>query len=210
MKKIPTLFERNYETDRQVRDEVAAGCEWVLAGEGVATEKTDGTCCLIQNGVMFKRYELKNGRPVPKDFIPAQGPDPVTGDVPGLVRVTDGPEDKWHREAMENYEGWTKMTDRPILDGTYELVGPKVQGNIYRLHTHGLYRHGETQLLDAPRDYIGLIAYLSRGSFVAHDALWDRDLEIPHAIEGIVWHHPDGRMAKIKRRDFGLPWPVKE
>ena len=25
-------------------------------------------------------------------------------------------------------------------------------------------------------------------------------------IEGIVWHHPDGRMAKIKRRDFGLEW----
>ena len=23
-------------------------------------------------------------------------------------------------------------------------------------------------------------------------------------IEGLVWHHPDGRMAKIKRRDFGL------
>jgi hypothetical protein len=20
--------------------------------------------------------------------------------------------------------------------------------------------------------------------------------------EGVVWHHPDGRMAKIKRRDF--------
>jgi len=23
-------------------------------------------------------------------------------------------------------------------------------------------------------------------------------------IEGIVWHHPDGRMAKIKARDFGI------
>ena len=21
-------------------------------------------------------------------------------------------------------------------------------------------------------------------------------------MEGIVWHHPDGRMAKLKRRDF--------
>ena len=25
-------------------------------------------------------------------------------------------------------------------------------------------------------------------------------------LEGIVWHHPDGRWAKIKRRDFGLKW----
>jgi len=23
-------------------------------------------------------------------------------------------------------------------------------------------------------------------------------------IEGLVFHHPDGRMAKIKKRDFGL------
>ena len=23
-------------------------------------------------------------------------------------------------------------------------------------------------------------------------------------IEGIVWHHPDGRMVKIKKKDFGF------
>jgi hypothetical protein len=23
-------------------------------------------------------------------------------------------------------------------------------------------------------------------------------------IEGIVWHHPDGKMVKIKTRDFGI------
>lgn len=23
-------------------------------------------------------------------------------------------------------------------------------------------------------------------------------------VEGVVWHHPDGRMVKIKTRDFGL------
>jgi len=27
-----------------------------------------------------------------------------------------------------------------------------------------------------------------------------------HNIEGIVWHHPDGRLVKVKSRDFGLPW----
>ena len=29
-----------------------------------------------------------------------------------------------------------------------------------------------------------------------------------HPVEGLVFHHPDGRMAKIKRRDYGLSWPV--
>ncbi|GGH67162.1 hypothetical protein HNQ91_001716 [Filimonas zeae] len=24
--------------------------------------------------------------------------------------------------------------------------------------------------------------------------------------EGVVFHHPDGRMCKIKRRDFGMKW----
>ena len=28
----------------------------------------------------------------------------------------------------------------------------------------------------------------------------------PH--EGIVWRHPDGRRAKLKRRDFDHPWPL--
>jgi len=28
-------------------------------------------------------------------------------------------------------------------------------------------------------------------------------------IEGVVWHHAQGHMAKIKRRDFSLPWPIK-
>ena len=25
-----------------------------------------------------------------------------------------------------------------------------------------------------------------------------------HDVEGVVWRHPDGRMAKIKGRDFGI------
>jgi len=28
---------------------------------------------------------------------------------------------------------------------------------------------------------------------------WFKDQD----IEGIVWHHPDGRMIKLKKRDFG-------
>jgi hypothetical protein len=48
MRKIATLFQRNYETDRLVRDEVVPGAEWVLGGEGVATRKFDGRCCLVR------------------------------------------------------------------------------------------------------------------------------------------------------------------
>ena len=62
MKKIISLFQRNYDGDLLVRDEVVPGAEWVIAGEGVATRKFDGTCCLVRDGKLFKRYEVKAGK----------------------------------------------------------------------------------------------------------------------------------------------------
>lgn len=188
MKKIPTLFQRNYDTDRLVRNEVVPGCEWVLAGEGVATEKIDGTCCRIQDGKLYKRYELKRGKVTPTDFVPAQDADPVTGDIPGWLPVGEGPEDRWHREAF-GLLGWR--------DGSYELIGPKVQGNPYRLEKHDLERHGAHVLDLAPRTFDELKAYLEA-----------------NAIEGLVWWRdlfvPDCDKVKLKRRDFGFEWPIKE
>lgn len=176
MKKIISLFKRNYETDNFVRDEVVPGAEWVLNGEGVATRKFDGTCCMVRNGKLYKRYDAKKGKNPPVGFEPAQEPDPVTGHWPGWLPVGDGPEDKYHREAFEKFNGG---------DGTYELCGPKVQGNPEGFDEHFLIRHGDITLISFPRDFDGIKEYL-------------RDKK----IEGVVWHHPDGRMVKIKRKDF--------
>lgn len=27
-----------------------------------------------------------------------------------------------------------------------------------------------------------------------------------HEEEGLVFHHPDGRLAKLRRKDFGIKW----
>jgi hypothetical protein len=64
MQKIPCLFQRDQSQGRDtlVRDEVTPGCEWVLEGEGIATRKWDGTCCLIRDGKLYKRYEVKRGK----------------------------------------------------------------------------------------------------------------------------------------------------
>lgn len=67
MKKIISLFQRNYDGDRLVRDEVVPGAEWVLNGEGTATRKHDGTCCMWRDGKLWKRHELKAGKTAPKD-----------------------------------------------------------------------------------------------------------------------------------------------
>jgi len=190
MKKIITLFQRNYDGDRLVRNEVVPGAEWVLAGEGSALRKIDGTCCLVRAGVLYKRYDLKakKGRhEQPHGWEPAQpDPDPVTTSWPGWIAVGDGTEDRWHREAWANI--LRENGSNPPGDGTYELVGPKVQGNPEGYAQHLLIPHIATGLLtDAPRDFDGLREY-----FASRD------------IEGIVWHHPDGRMVKLKKKDFGF------
>lgn len=177
MKKIISLFQRNYDTDRLVRDEVVPGAEWVLAGEGKPTRKFDGTCCMVRDGKLYKRYDVKRGKTAPADFEAAQDPDPVTGHWPGWLPVGDGPDDKWHREAWEECA--------PLPDGTYELCGPKVQGNPEGFGIHVLVGHGHEAIQEDPRTFEEIRKFL-------------RDA----GIEGIVWHHPDGRMVKIKRRDF--------
>lgn len=180
MQKIISLFQRNYETDRLVRDEVVPGAEWVLAGEGVATRKFDGSCCMVREGKMFKRYELKQGRTAPANFEPAQEPDPVTGEVTGWVPVGEGPEDKWFREAYHN----SCLPEEEMDNGTYEAIGPHFQGNPERRKHDELVLHGSV-LIDAPRTFAELREWMKVAD-----------------MEGIVWHHPDGRMVKIKAKDF--------
>lgn len=200
MKKIISLFVRNYDGDRLVRNEVVAGAEWVIAGEGTATRKFDGTCCTVRNGKLYKRYEVQKGRQPPPNFEPANEVDPATGKQQGWLPVGDGPDDQWHREAFDRGKAVVGCTGGlyaalswdcgliwgAIEDGTYELCGPKVQSNPEGVFgTHALFRHGCIELKDCPRDFDGLKGYLQ-----------------DNRIEGVVWHQSDGRMVKIKRKDF--------
>lgn len=181
MQKIQSLFQRNYEGDRLVRDEVVPGSEWVLNGEGIATRKFEGTCCMIKDGELFKRYDAKNGKTPPDGFIPAQDPDPNTGHWPGWLKVNEtSKEDRWFREGFQN-----TSIDNIHDGGTYELIGEKVNGNPEKTDKHILVAHGE-EVIEAPRTFNELKEWFA-----------DKD------IEGIVWHHPDGRMVKIKKKDFG-------
>lgn len=185
MKKIISLFQRNYDGDRLVRNEIVPGAEWVIAGEGVATQKYDGTSCRVLDGKLWKRYDVKKGKEPPAGFEPAQEPDEITGHHPGWLLVGDGPEDQWHREGFEyQRRRWDQV---PVPNGTYELCGPKIQGNPEKLDKHYLLPHGYNTLGVVPTNFNALKEYLK-----------DKD------IEGIVWHHPDGRRVKIKLRDFGL------
>lgn len=190
MKKIPTIFKRDFSGDRKtnpnygkITREYADGVDWVLHGEGTPTRKYDGTSVLIRDRKMYKRYEVKEGRTVPPDFEEVDY-DPETGKHVGWVQVGWGAEDKWHRESIKS--GDPDKVDLP--DGTYELLGPKVQGNQEHLDKHALQSHDDAEVLTI--DLLGFDQL--RLTLEGLD------------IEGIVWHHPDGRMAKIKLKDFNL------
>jgi len=184
MQKIPTLFLRDPADRSRVLPEVNPQCEWVLAGEGTPTLKHDGTCVMLDaDGSWWARREVKPGKPTPDRFMPVNVDD-VTGKVMGWEPIEQSAYAKYHAEALAN-----SGHDRP---GTYELVGPKVNGNPDGYEAHLLMPHGwaplsvREEFAAAPRDFEGLRTWL-----------------LARPYEGIVWHHPDGRMAKLKARDFG-------
>jgi hypothetical protein len=183
MHKIPTLFRRDPDDMRRVLTEVHPDCEWVTAGEGVATRKWDGTCTMLdQDGQWWARREVKPGKTPPPNYRPVET-DEETGKTVGWEPIGQSAFAKYHAEAIGQ-----SMLPGP---GTYELVGPKINGNPDGFGGHIVIPHGWAPLSDrleaefAPRGYDDLREWLT-----------DRDWE------GLVWHHPDGRMAKLKRRDF--------
>jgi hypothetical protein len=190
VKKIPSVFIRDWKGNPDlVTREVNPEAAWVIAGEGRATIKLDGTACMVRDGKLYARYDCKKGKTPPPNFEPCQSADVETGHWPGWVPVSGQPQYKWHENA------WLSLVD-PLADGTYELCGAHFQTNPEhvpdgedRFYPHGMFFEGHA---DPVRTFAGMRDFL----------------EERFVVEGIVFWHSDGRMAKIKRRDFGLPWPV--
>lgn len=185
MKKIPTIFLRDYKLKcTPVTDDINPECQWVFDGEGIATRKIDGVNIKIEDSVVYRRIKPKTS-----DYSEAEY------EKYHLLM------DKYVSKALECYQSSyyrriaLKMPDGspqyiPALnDGIYEAYGEGIRGNAEKVEgyhmvridpiDHALVVHG------VPRSYRGLMGY-----FATHD------------IEGIVFHHRDGRMAKIKTKDF--------
>lgn len=192
MKKIPTLFERDFHEDKSftLTDKVKEGFEWVLNGEGDATIKVDGSCCAVIDGVFYKRFDAKKGKKVPDGAIPCCEPDPITGHHPHWVKVDPTkPEDKWFWKAAENY--CATHINRDDLDGTYEAIGLHFNGNPYGMNYDTLYRHG-SEIVQVERSYDGIRDYLQK-----------------NYIEGLVFWKDGEPQCKVKRTDYGFEWNGK-
>lgn len=181
MRKIPTLFVRAPDDMRHVTRSVNPAAKWVLDGEGQATRKYDGTCVMLdEHGSWWARREVKPGKSFPPGYREEET-DPNTGKTVGWEPMEQSPFVKAWREALD-----TAVVE-PV-PGTYELCGPKVNGNPERYARHVLVSH-------ARADWITTDAR-------TYDDLQDMLTDPDWVHEGIVWHHPDGRRAKLKKRDF--------
>jgi hypothetical protein len=135
---------------------------------------------LDNNGEWWARREVKPGKAAPENYL-VDNVDEVTGKTQGWEPVGQSPFAKFHAEATAGWFGWKA--------GTYELVGPKVQGNPEKVKAHELILHDAAEVLQIASYEIGFIKM-----FVSNLS--------KNGWEGIVWHHPDGRMAKLKARDL--------
>lgn len=183
MNKIPTLFARDPEDRAHVLPTVNPECQWVLDGEGTATRKWDGTCVMLDAaGEWWARREVKPGKAQPPGYMPIST-DEITGKTVGWEPIIQSSFAKLHTEALAN--------SAAAKAGTYELLGPKINRGPDGFDAHILVRHGWAPLSErqdcatAPRDFDGLREWL-----------------LGRPYEGLVWHHEDGRMAKLKARDF--------
>jgi hypothetical protein len=182
MKKIETIFDRG--SDFKVTPEVRAGCEWVFTGEGMPTEKLDGTNVrlTVENGKLVHVEKRRN----PTKEEKAQGIEP------GYVDANrNDPSDKHIFRAADN----TDISDWPNSLHECEAVGPKIQGNPLELPTPRCYpfKFRPMVLAEMPRNFESIKKYV-----LALESRYSPG----HLAEGVVFHHPDGRMAKIKRKDF--------
>ena len=182
MRKIPTIFVRDDNDRRFVTSRPHPDCDWVFRGEGVPTRKYDGTCTMYDAERWWARREVGAGRPVPEDFVLVQT-DETTGKRVGWEPIERSPFAKFHAEALRDGPAYWAA-------GTYELVGPKVNGNPERTPGHRLIEHATAAKVDLPARTFDAI----RAAVLAA-----RDID---GCEGIVFHHDDGRIAKIKARDF--------
>lgn len=180
MKKIKTLFVRDPNDMRVVTREYGITPEHTWE----PTRKRDGTAIRVLGGKVYRRFDAKHGKTPPPGFEPCQDVAEPDGHFPGWVPIDCPAGDRTTAKLC------AELHAEALADGTYELCGPKINGNAEGLAEHVLFRHG-ADFLHAPTDYDGLKAWFTE-----------------HVIEGIVFWANGAPVAKIKRRDFGLPWPA--
>lgn len=186
MQKIETLFCRDPKTGLVV-DQIREGLAWVRTSKRlIVRRKLDGIACMIDGGVLYKRVQVADGERTPITFRQTAR-DVIRNISYGWVIVyPSDPENQYFSEAFNFLETWEKK------DGTYELIGPGINGNPEKRINRLLVNHKDAaQYKDVPLSFQGM-----------KDWLAGKDIEGLVFTEGFT-----GQMAKIKLEDFGFKRP---
>lgn len=156
MKKMPIIFDMTFNKDGErevlhtIRKEIRALVNTTLA-EGkqvVPTFKRDGTAVFRDaDGKWFTRRVVKTGKQAPEGFI-ALETDTNTGTTFGWEPKDASPMKKFLNKAIEKF-----IHDNgaePPRNTTFELLGPKINGNPERVTADELRIHGQEKADDFP------------------------------------------------------------
>lgn len=212
MRKLTHLFAR---VGGQYIPEVEPGNEWALIRPTRVTVKWDGTCCAVFNGQLFARRQVKTSKlrareqrfnSTPLGAILSESPAGFrpfyigSSRIYGWIPVTDDPNCRKHRQFLQ--EQSLSLTD-PLPpghypDGTYELIGPGVNGNNHGLEKLELRKHG-LDCLDFSIDY----------GYEPVDEVFRRFKRFFEKTprEGVVIWSVNHLACKVRSDGFGIKWP---
>lgn len=188
VKKMPALFV----IDRVKHigtEEINPAAAWVFSEPSKVTAKKDGTGVTVTGrGEVFVRRSVKAGKKAPPGFILAEHDD-FTGHSFGMEPVAQSGFAKMFHEALAHHDG-------PLETGTYELCGPKLNGNPENLPRHTLLRHGDDEVTEIP----DLRTVNPDDAFEILKKIFADFLA--RGIEGVVWAGTDNKRVKLRTKDF--------
>ena len=187
MRKIKTIFQRDWDGSRKVTNELSINMEQLRSC--FATEKIDGTNIRVtmRSGTVVRVEKRKNPSKIQKQkgivepwYVDARREDT---------------QDKWIFNAIDN----TDLSHIPDGAWSAEAFGKNIQGNPLKLDKNMVFVFDypteleKIQLEKVPLDYEGLKNFLENARSYFNPSC---------QIEGIVWHNSQGDRFKIKRKDF--------
>lgn len=185
---IPCLFLRG--ADKLVTPTINPQCDWVLNSDaGLMTIKIDG---------VLVKVTLEGGQWCIHK------------------RMSESSFMKTNREDTLDAPFWEAFDAQDVkTNGMFEVYGKSIKGNPYGINKNFMIKV-------FPVDYTLILARhttrIKRGWGTSVGELFEAiksELTESPEIEGLVFHYEESNglslkaAAKVKRTDFGLPWPVK-
>eukprot|EP01127_Copromyxa_protea_P003741 TRINITY_DN1352_c0_g1_i1.p2 TRINITY_DN1352_c0_g1~~TRINITY_DN1352_c0_g1_i1.p2 ORF type:complete len:274 (-),score=17.57 TRINITY_DN1352_c0_g1_i1:1080-1901(-) len=220
-----------YEATGAVTPELAE----LLDTPHLITIKHDGQCSKLvhtDTGIrVYRRLDVRKDKRPPDNSVPAGLNSQGEVEFYWVDITNDNSADnQYYHSALIRHEnqiksiamivptasGGFEIVETPVSDietGTYELIGPKVQGNPYRLPATKvpvpILRKEQNKILQVEQHFFirhGIVDI----SQIFRDAVPDFNLEsvrnfiVSRMIEGIVLHFPGKCMVKVNRGHIGV------